>query len=266
MPLRTFVLVLTLVLAAAAAACGDDDADDIATPTPRSGSASFFPPLGDFEVVPGDPGEPQPPATADPSITPTVPHPASLAGPIMFMFCEPVYVEDESGAREVATVPHGMEVVYQPGSCEPEFEGDLVRVRAADGSVELVEPTFGQYRFGDPVEFIVWRPATGVLGGEDVIMTARFLKLFYMDFDFLGQPAVIFNMTDDGQDVFESMSTRLVGLPLAVFIDGSPLLGGDGRMIAPVIQSSIRDTGQTTGLSLVDAERLVALFDAGMLE
>jgi hypothetical protein len=248
MLLRTLVLALTLVLAAAAAACGDDDVAVDLHGNPITPVAT----------------EPVGSPTHDPSITPTVPE--SVDARVTFMFCEPVYVEHESGDRAVATVPHGMEVVYQPGSCEPEFEGDLVRVRTAQGTLDLVEPTFLQYRPGLDGEFIVWRPATGVLNGDDVIMTARFINLLYVDFDFIGQPAVIFNMTDDGQDVFESMSTRLVGLPLAVFVDGSPLLGRDGRMIAPVMQSSIRDTAQTTGLSLVDAERLVALFEGGMLE
>jgi hypothetical protein len=250
MLLRTLVLALTLVLAAAAAACGDDDVAVDLHGNPITPVAT----------------EPVGSPTHDPSITPTVPE--SVDARVTFMFCEPVYVEHESGDRAVATVPHGMEVVYQPGSCEPEFEGDLVRVRTAQGTAELVEPSFGQYRPADSPEFIVWRPAMGVLDGEDVIMSARFIEMesVRVEFDFVNQPAVIFHMTQRGEDVLESLTTRVVGLPLAVFIDDKPLLDRDGRVFAPVVQSSIRDTGQITGLSLVDAERLVALFEDGMLE
>jgi preprotein translocase subunit SecD len=73
----------------------------------------------------------------------------------------------------------------------------------------------------------------------------------------------VFNMTDDGQEVFGSLSARLTGLPLATFLDGEPIRGREGSVIAPTIESTITDTGVTTGLTVDDARRLRTFLNNG---
>ena len=65
------------------------------------------------------------------------------------------------------------------------------------------------------------------------------------------------------QKVFGSLSQRLIGLPLATFLDGDPIRGKDGAIIAPTINSQITDTGQTTGLTLNDAKKLKTFLNNG---
>ena len=61
------------------------------------------------------------------------------------------------------------------------------------------------------------------------------------------------------------MTERLVdgNYPLAVFLDGEPIRGENGSVIAPRIQSVITSGGQITGLSREDAFRLSTLLNTG---
>jgi preprotein translocase subunit SecD len=57
----------------------------------------------------------------------------------------------------------------------------------------------------------------------------------------------------------------MIGEPLGIFLSGEPLLGDDGRPIAPIVRSKITDRGQITGLSLDEASELSLLLNAGRL-
>ena len=77
---------------------------------------------------------------------------------------------------------------------------------------------------------------------------------------------LIFEMDDTGAKLFKQISTRLIGKPLAIFLGDEPLRGEDGTMIAPTVRAVIEDTGQITGLSLVDAQELSRVLNAGRID
>ena len=79
----------------------------------------------------------------------------------------------------------------------------------------------------------------------------------------MGAPLLVFNMTDDGQEVFGSLTERITGLPLATFLDGEPIRGEDGQIIAPTVQARSTRRVHTTGLTLEDAQRLQTFLNNG---
>jgi preprotein translocase subunit SecD len=198
-----------------------------------------------------------------------------ITRPAVLTFCEPLQQGEPRGGIEspIALVPPGTHVVYTGGTCQPDIdeEGRVAVVDHSDdgeddplAGLRRVEPTYTQYAPGMDGDSIVWTPAQGEVDGNPTTMTGAYLRPnARVDFDFVGQPALIFNMTNDGQRVFGSLTERMVGLPLATFLDGEPVRGQDGRVIAPTIQSQITDTGQTTGLTLSDAERLRTFLNTG---
>lgn len=104
-----------------------------------------------------------------------------------------------------------------------------------------------------------WQQAVGIIDGEPVALTGRFLKSnAFVSTDQLGSPAVSFELRDDGPELFQQITTRLVGLRMAIFLDNELLS-------APVIQSVIRDRGQITGLPFSRAQDLVIQLNAGAL-
>lgn len=185
--------------------------------------------------------------------------------PAVLMFCEGLQPGGQGGGAgtPLGTVPSGSAIIYKPGTCEPDIDAQgQVAVRAAGGAVARVMPTFTTTP--SSVDNIVWIPAKGDLNGAPTIMTGSFLKSdTSVQFGPIGQPLLVFNMTNDGQKVFGSLSQRLIGLPLATFLDGEPVRGADGRIIAPTINSQITSTGQTTGLTLNDAKKLATFLNSG---
>lgn len=187
-----------------------------------------------------------------------------ITRPAVLMFCEGIQPGGQAGGAgtPLGTVPNGAAVVYKPGTCDPDVDANgQVPVRGADGTITRVTPTFTTQPILDTV---VWIPAKGDLNGAATIMTGSFLKSnSTIEFGAIGEPLLVFNMTDDGQKVFGSLSQRLIGLPLATFLDGEPIRGKNGSIIAPTINSQITDTGQTTGLTLSDAKKLRTFLNNG---
>jgi preprotein translocase subunit SecD len=184
--------------------------------------------------------------------------------PAVLMFCEGLQHGGQSGGAgtPLAVVPDGSQIVYNAGTCDPDVQPDgTIAYKAADGSVTRFTPSFTTQPI---LSNIVWIPAKGDLNGAQVIMTGSYLKSnSQVSFTSLGAPLLTFSMTGDGQKVFGSLSQRLIGLPLATFLDGEPVRGADGRIIAPTINSQITDSGQTTGLTLEDAKRLRTFLNNG---
>ncbi len=184
--------------------------------------------------------------------------------PAVLMFCEGLQNGAQGGGAgtPLGVVPDGSAVVYKSGTCQPDIDASgQVAVTGADGSIARVAP---QFTTSAPRDNIVWLPAKGDLNGSATIMTGSFLKAnSSVQFGSLGEPLLIFNMNSDGEKVFGSLSQRLVGLPLATFLDGEPVRGKDGQIIAPTINSQITSTGQTTGLSLNDAKKLKTFLNNG---
>lgn len=213
-----------------------------------------------------------------------------ITRPAVLEFCEPVQQGGQgtstAAGTAIAVVPNGTKVYYRPESCEPDIDtngmlatytctinvtpcpnADQQPAKDAKGNIVRVKPTYvpiGGLGTSFSVENIVWTPAKGNLNGVPTIMTGNYLKPnAQIGFDQLGAPLLDFNMTSQGEQIFGSLSQRLIGMPLATFLDGDPIRGTTGQILAPTIQSQITSSGQTTGLSLSDAQRLRTFLNNG---
>jgi len=202
-----------------------------------------------------------------------------ITRPAQLMFCEPLQDGPPSGAGSpIGTAPVGTKIFYKAGTCEPDVDAEgMVALAneageiltAPDGAVQRIVPTY--VVSGAPPDSIIWMPAKGELDGVPTTMTGAFLRSnSQVVFDqFSGQPSLIFNMTDDGEEVFGSLTRRIQsigntqGMPLATFLDGEPVRGADGSVISPTVNSEITSTGQTTGLTTNDAQRLRTFLNNG---
>lgn len=201
-------------------------------------------------------------APASPIVELGTPIPRDTLHPVKLMFCEPL--RDPSDGTKVAVIAVDGQVSYAQGTCQPDVDANgNVLVRKPDRSTNRATPAY-MNAHSAPSDDIVWMPAKGTLRGAPVVMTGAYLKQdASVIFDPLGAPVLTFAMTDDGQQVFGSLSERLIGYPISIFIDGEPVRGANGHIIAPTIQSKITDSGQTTGLTLDDAKHIAALIQYG---
>ena len=81
----------------------------------------------------------------------------------------------------------------------------------------------------------------------------------------LGAPILNFGMNSQGSQLLSQATLRLSSpaQPMAFFLDGVPILGEDGFILAPFVSSAIGDRGTITGLSGNDAETLATLLTNG---
>ena len=104
-----------------------------------------------------------------------------------------------------------------------------------------------------------WQPANGIVDGRSIVLTGRFLKSnAFVSTDQLGNPAVSFELQDSGPEIFEQVTTRQLGKPIAIFLD-------DELLSAPVVNAVIRGQGQISGLSFERARELVIQLNSGAL-
>jgi hypothetical protein len=178
------------------------------------------------------------------------------------MFCEPV-TQGEGEEVTVATVPTGFRVIYSNG-CHSNVD--------ADGTVFVREETGGASRIAmdylpfshSLAESIVWRPATGELAGQSVVMVGKYLSPnASVEPDSFGEPYAILNLNEDGRQVFASLSERIINRPLATFVSGQPLRRASGEILAPIVLAGIDDTIVLQGLSAEDAVFLRDLVNSG---
>jgi len=117
-----------------------------------------------------------------------------------------------------------------------------------------------------------WIPATGTatVNGEEkeLVLSSRYFKEnTYVNLNpTTNELFLLFEMDETGAQLFRQISTRLMGKPLAIFLGDEPLRGEDGRIIAPTIEGVIEDKGQITRLSLVDAQELSRVLNAGRID
>ncbi len=80
-----------------------------------------------------------------------------------------------------------------------------------------------------------------------------------------GLPLLNFGLNNEGAKLLEQATARLANppQPMAFFLDGEPMRGADGRIIAPLVQQAISDKGQISGLTLLDAQTLSKQLRAG---
>jgi len=159
--------------------------------------------------------------------------------------------------RELLRDEQGNVAVYQ--------DGEVAFVPMPTATSEN-DPTFGS-RYAQLLENAVWVPAVATgRDGMEKELTGRYLDHAYVaQSQVTGGVVINFQLDDEGAHLFEQISGRLIGQPLAFFLDGEPIRGSDGRVEAPNVKAVISDQGQITGLNYEDADYLSRLLRAGAM-
>jgi len=111
-----------------------------------------------------------------------------------------------------------------------------------------------------------WVPATAVIDGQEKELTSAYFKEnTRVTTDELGRVLLIFEWNDEGSKLSEEITGRLIGQPLGIFMGDEPLLGEDGKPIAPIVRAKITSSGQIEGLSFNEATELSKLLNAGRI-
>jgi preprotein translocase subunit SecD len=154
-------------------------------------------------------------------------------------------------------------VVELPGVSETEKAKKLIGQTALLEFGELTEDK-SEAKWTDDLGD--WKPVTGAVDGEEKELTSAYFKEnTYVDRDNLGRILLIFEWNDTGSKLFEEITTRLMNKPLGIFLGDEPLLGEDGRPIAPIVRAVITQRGQIEGLSFSEATELSQLLNAGRI-
>ncbi len=141
------------------------------------------------------------------------------------------------------------------------------------GEAEKAKRLIGQTALIEFREWVIsedgeeeWIPATGTVNGQEKILNSSyFQENTYVRTDDFGKVLLMFEWDSEGSKLSEEITGRLIGKPLGIFLSGEPLLGDDGRPIAPIVQSRITVRGQVEGLSLNEAQELSQLLNAGRI-
>jgi preprotein translocase subunit SecD len=111
-----------------------------------------------------------------------------------------------------------------------------------------------------------WIPATGTIDGEEKVLNSSYFKEnTSVTRDDYGNIYLVFEWNEEGSQLSEQITTRLLGKQLAIYEGDEPLIGDDGFPIAPRVNSVITDSGQIEGLSLNEATELSSQLNAGRL-
>ena len=116
-----------------------------------------------------------------------------------------------------------------------------------------------------------WIPAVGTvtLDGEarELALSSRyFSEDSFVNIDEFGRPFLVFRWNEEGEQLSEQITGRLIDKQLAIFLGDQPLEGDDGKIIAPVVRDVIIESGVIEGLSLVDAQSLSQFLNAGRID
>jgi preprotein translocase subunit SecD len=106
-----------------------------------------------------------------------------------------------------------------------------------------------------------WRNATGTINGETRELTGKYLVPGRQQVTFQSQgglPQVAFEFNGEGAQLFEQITSRLVGQPLGIFLDGEAIS-------TPRVNAVIGAQGVITGLTLEEARLLAIQLNAGAL-
>ena len=105
----------------------------------------------------------------------------------------------------------------------------------------------------------IWKPASGVINGEQRHLTGTYLQNAAVVPDpQTNLPVVSFEFNSEGAELFEQITTRLVGRPLGIFLD-------DELVSAPTVRSVIRNRGIIEGVDQLEATTLAIQLNAGAL-
>jgi len=119
---------------------------------------------------------------------------------------------------------------------------------------------FREQKPGEPGK-VEWVPSTAKGGGGvEKHLTGKFLRATsaVVADPNTGLPEVSFHLNDEGAQLFEQITTRLLGKPLGIFLDGEPIS-------APTVQAVITSSGVITGLTEREASVLAIQLNAGAL-
>jgi preprotein translocase subunit SecD len=173
------------------------------------------------------------------------------------------WVQVPIGDEEVEVEVETEEEASEEGE-EPVDGGE--EEQAEEGEGEAEEPVDEEE--SEPVTIGMWVPATGTVNGQEKVLNSSYFKEnTYVDRGQLGEIALHFEWNEEGAELSEQITGRLVvgNQPMGIFEGDEPLLGDDGRPIAPRVQAVITDTGIITGLSMVEATELSKQLNAGRL-
>jgi preprotein translocase subunit SecD len=113
---------------------------------------------------------------------------------------------------------------------------------------------------------VEWVPATATINEQEKVLTSSYFKEnTYVASDNFGRIQLHFEWNEEGSQLSEEITRRLIGQPLGIFEGDEPLIGEDGQPIAPTVQDVITDAGVITGLSLKEATDLSKQLNAGRL-
>lgn len=98
-------------------------------------------------------------------------------------------------------------------------------------------------------------------------LTGRYVKGAQVTFDQIGKPQISLEFNEEGASLFEQITERNVGRPVAIFIDDEGAFAPENLISAPVVQEKISGgRAQVTGdFNLNEAKLFVARFNAGAL-
>ena len=112
-----------------------------------------------------------------------------------------------------------------------------------------------------PTGSVVWKAATGVGNdGVEKALTGRFLRANSMvTFDALGRPLVQLQFNSEGGKLFDQLTSRLVGFPMAIYLD-------EEIISAPTIRTRISDGNSVIeGLTADEGRNLSIQLNSGAL-
>jgi preprotein translocase subunit SecD len=139
---------------------------------------------------------------------------------------------------------------------------ELPGVRDIEEAKRLIGQTAQlDFREQDPPGSNNWKIATGTgLDGQEKELTGRYFRPnAQVVFDQrTNRPQVAFEFDDEGSRIFEQLTTRLIGRPIGIFLDGE-------LISAPTVQNVISRNGVITGVDLSEARTLAIQMNAGAL-
>jgi len=129
----------------------------------------------------------------------------------------------------------------------------------ANNTIALESPLKHAHPLDEPVTN-VWMVSTGTIEGDEIPLTGQYLKPnAFVDINQqTGEPVVRFEWDETGAKLFSQVTGRLIGQPLAIFLD-------DVLISAPTVQAQIGASGIIEGLNVSEAEILAIQLNAGAL-
>jgi SecD/SecF fusion protein len=175
----------------------------------------------------------------------------------LLSFYEPE--RDETGENVVCTGTAG-ETLTVPADVVETADGSL---RPTNLTTTAESPEWQCIPPGStvPTGMLNWIPATGIGSGEEEkALTGRFLKGRETEviFDAAGRPFVQLKFDSEGGRLFEQITTRLLGLPMAIFLD-------EELISAPTVQGVLSTDSVITGLELGEADTLARQLRTGAM-